>query len=254
MQKIDLPIEKDEATPTNPDFGWWFKMLVIFVWFFIFSYLVFFIFSNVVLKNLSLETEKEWFWDMAEWEKFDYEKYSDYKIDEFKNYNFNLNYDEEINAYAFIWGNININQGFLDSIENQEELVFVMAHEMIHVKNRDVLKALSTQIPMQLTFAILGFNIDLASTSILDIWWNFLSKDTELKADNWAIQILEKYKINPLCAKKFFTRDHNFWDSVMEMMSDHPLNLTRIKLLEESAKKMWFTDENNCKKLKNIIK
>jgi len=253
MKKIDLPIEKDEATPTNPDFDWGLKMLGIFVWFLAFSYLMFFIFSNIVLQNISLETEKKWFWNMVNWKKFNYENFIDYKIPEFKNYNFYLNPSEEINAYALPWWNININKGLLKNIENQEELVFIMAHEMTHVKNRDVLKALSTKIPMKLTFALLGFDIDLANTSVLDIWWNYLSKDTELKADKWAIQILEKYKINPLCAKKFFTRDHNFWDSVMEMMSDHPLNLTRIKLLEKSAKKMWFSDEKNCKKLKNII-
>jgi hypothetical protein len=36
----------------------------------------------------------------------------------------------------------------------------------------------------------------------------------------------------------------------MEMMSDHPLNLTRINLLNESAKNIWFKNNDNCKKLK----
>jgi len=27
MQKIELPIETNEASPTNPDFNWGFKML-----------------------------------------------------------------------------------------------------------------------------------------------------------------------------------------------------------------------------------
>jgi len=31
MQKIELPIEKNESSPTNPDFNWGFKMLMIFV-------------------------------------------------------------------------------------------------------------------------------------------------------------------------------------------------------------------------------
>ena len=165
MQKIDLPIDTNESSPTNPDFGWWFKMLGIFVWFLAFSYLVFFIFSNVVLKNLSLETEKEWFWDIEKWEKFDYEKYLDYKIPEFSDYNFNLDSSEEINAYAFIWWNININRWFLDDIENQEELVFVMAHEMAHIKNRDVLRALSTEIPLQITMQFLWFDIWVFDTA-----------------------------------------------------------------------------------------
>jgi len=250
MQKIDLPIETNESTPTNPDFGWGFKMLGIFVWFVAFSYLVFFIFSNVVLKNLSLETEKEWFWDMGEWEKFEYSEFTEYKIPEFKNYNFNLNDSSEINAYAFIWGNININQWFLDNIENQEELVFVMAHEMGHIENRDVLKAFTTEIPLQITLMSMWFDVGIWETSIVSLWWKYLNKDTELKADKFAINILKKHKINPLCVKPFFTRDHDLWDSVMEILSDHPLNLSRIKLLEDLAKQMWFSSEKNCKKIK----
>ena len=251
MQKIDLPVEKNESIPASPDFNWGIKMLLIFVGFVAFSYLVFFIFSNVVLKNISLETEKEWFWGVWDWETFDYGEYSDYEIEEFKNYNFNLKDSEEVNAYAFIWGNININQWFLDEIENQEELVFVMAHEMAHVKNRDVMKALTTEIPLQITMISLWFDIWVWDTSLTSIWWKYLSKDTELNADKYAINILEKYKINPLCAKDFFTRDHNSADSVMEILSNHPLNSSRIKLLDNLAKKMWFKDNNNCKKLKN---
>jgi len=254
MQKIQLPIDTKEATPTNPDFGWGFKMLAIFVWFLAFSYLVFFIFSNVVLKNLSLETEKKWFWDIDKWEKFNYNKYLDYKIIEFNDYNFNLDPSEEINAYAFIWGNININQGFLDSIEDQEELIFVMAHEMAHVKNRDVMKALTTEIPLQITMMSLWFDIWVFDTSLTSIWTQFLSKDTELKADKYALSILEKYKINPLCAKEFFTRDHTQADTVMEMLSDHPLNSSRVKLLEDLAREMGFKNEKDCKKIKNTVK
>ena len=250
MQKIELPIDKNESSPTNPDFSWGFKMLAIFVWFLVFSYLIFFIFSNVVLKNLSLETEKEWFWDFSEWEKFNYTDYSDYKIEEFNNYNFLLDESDEVNAYAFIGWNITINKGFLYNIEHQEELVFVMAHEMWHIKNRDVLKAFTTEIPLQLTLMSLWIDIWIWDSSLTSIWWKYLNKNTELEADKIWLEILKKYKINPLCAKAFFTREHNSADTVMELLSDHPLNISRIKLLEDLAREMWFKDEKNCKKLK----
>ena len=182
--------------------------------------------------------------------EFNYTKYSDYKIEEFEKYNFNLEDNEEINAYAFIWWNINITTWFIENIENQEELVFVMAHEMGHIRNRDILKAFSTEIPLKLTLLSLWIDIWMWDTSIIDIWWKFLSKNTEISADKVWLEIFEKYKINPLCAKEFFERDHNLTDSVMEMISDHPLNISRIKLLEDLAREMWFKDEKNCKKLK----
>lgn len=250
MQKINLPIEQEETTPTNPDFGWGFKMLVIFVSFIWITYLSFLGFSKIVLNKISLETEKKWFWNLAEWDKFEYNKFMDYKSFEFEKYNFNLSDDEEVNAYAFLWWNIVINQWFLDSIENQEELVFVMAHEMAHIENRDVMKAISTQIPMQLTLVFLGFDIWIWHSSIVNIWTQYLSKDTELNADKNAHKILKQYKINPLCVIPFFTRDHTKTDTVMELLSSHPLNQTRIKLLKDLAWEMWFSDSKSCKKLK----
>jgi Zn-dependent protease with chaperone function len=43
----------------------------------------------------------------------------------------------------------------LKNIENQEELVFIMSHEMGHIKNRDVLKAYTTEVPLKLTLSLL---------------------------------------------------------------------------------------------------
>ena len=250
MKKIELPIDKNESSPTNPDLKWGIKMLWIFVWFLTISYIVFLLFSKVILTNLSLETEKKWFWNFTEGREFNYTEYTDYKIEEFKKYNFLVDDSDEVNAYALIGWNINITFWFLDDIEYQEELIFVMAHEMWHIKNRDVLKALSTEIPLKLTLLSLWIDIWVWDSSLIDIWWKYLSKNTEIEADKIWLTILEKYKINPLCAKEFFKRDHNFSDTVMEMMSDHPLNSSRIKLMDDLANKMWFKNTKNCKKLK----
>jgi len=247
MQKIELPIEKNEASPSNPDFVWGVKMLFILIIFLLFSYIILLLFSKIIVSNISLDTEKKWFWDkFVNQTKFDYNKYSNYKIKEFKNYNFYISDSPEINAYALLWWNIEITSGFLENIENQEELIFVMAHEIWHIKNRDILKSLSTKIPMQLTLTFLWFDIWIWN----DMIFNVFSKKTELDADKYWMKILKKYKINPLCVIPFFTRDHNFSDSVMEMMSDHPLNSSRIKNLENLAKEMWFKNKKNCKKIK----
>ena len=111
-------------------------------------------------------------------------------------------------------------------------------------------KSLTTEIPMQLTLAFLWFDIWSWDYSILSIWWKAISKNTELNADIFAIELLKKYNINPLCAKQFFEADHNFADSAMEMLSSHPLNSTRIELLNTSANELWYTSINNCKTIK----
>lgn len=252
MQKINLPVDKNEANPSNPDFKWWITMVSILAWFIIFSYLVFLWFSKIILVNIDLETEKKWFWNL--WntnnQVFDYKNYSTYEIEEFKNYNIYLEEDIIVNAYAFIGWNINVTRWLLDEITNQEELIFIIAHEIGHIENRDNLKSLTTEIPMQLTLAFLWFDIWSWDYSILSIWWKAISKNTELNADIFAIELLKKYNINPLCAKQFFEADHNFADSAMEMLSSHPLNSTRIELLNTSANELWYTSINNCKTIK----
>lgn len=250
MQKIELPVDTNEATPTNPDFKWGGKMLGILFLFIIFSYLVFLFFSKIILANISLETEKKWFWNVAVNSTFDYKKYVDYNIEEFSNFNIYLDESEEINAFAIIWWNINITQGLLDNIENQEELIFVIAHEIGHIKHRDVLKNYTTKIPMQLTLSFLWFDVWIWNSNTTDIWWKIFSKNVELNSDKYAINLLEKYKINPLCASEFFEIDHNLSNSAMEMFSDHPLNSSRIDLLKKSALKLGFKDDKNCKKIK----
>jgi len=254
MQKIELPIEKDDIKPTNPDFSWWFKMIGIFFGVLIFSYIAFWWFSKMILANIDLETEKKWFWDLAKWQHFNYQDYIDYKIPEFQNYNFYISNSTEVNAYAFIWWNINITEGLLENIENQEELIFIMAHEVWHINNRDNLKAFTTTIPLQLTFALLWFDISIWDSSIIDISNNVLSKQTEINADKEALKLFEKYKINPLCTIYFFKRNHNSGDTIMELLSDHPLNLSRIKILEQKAKEMGFKNKKNCKKIDYIVK
>ncbi len=226
----------------------------IFFWMLIFSYLLFLWFSKIILTNIDLKTEKKWFWDLAKGKYFNYKKFIDYKIPEFQNYNFYILNSSEINAYAFIWWNINITKELLENIENQEELIFIMAHEAWHIKNRDNLKAFTTTIPLQLTLAILWFDISIGDSSIINISSNILNKETEIEADKEALKIFKKYKINPLCTINFFKRYHDSGNTIMELLSDHPLNLSRIKLLEEKAKEMWFKDTKNCKKINYIVK
>ena len=254
-EKIELPIDKNEATPTNPDLSWGWKMLLIFIWVIAFAYLVFLWFSRIILANIDLETEKKWFWDKSYGEKFDYKKYiTDYKIDEFNKINFYIEDSPKVNAFTVIWWNILVTTWLLEDLENQEELVFILAHEMGHIVNRDVMKKLTTEIPMKLTLSFLGFDISSWDLSALDVSWNFISKDIEAKADDFWLKILEKYKINPLCAEWFFKRDHNLWNTLIELIWDHPTNLSRIQKMENLAQKMWFKDTKNCKKIKNNVK
>ncbi len=248
-EKINLPIEVDDAQPSKPDFKWATIMIATIAWFLIFSFGVFHIFSNYVVANISIEKEKEIFGNIFEWE-FE-EKIADYynfwkKTSEFENYNIYVdNEDSQINAFTFLWWNIVVTKSLLDEAEYEEEVIFVIAHEIGHVQSRHNLKLLARDLPLKMTLFFLGFDINLWITNATDAAINAFSRKAEGDADIIAIKILKKNWLNPYCASKFFEKTAQ---SPLEFMSSHPANDSRIENIKKAW--TWKTDFSDCKKIK----
>ena len=68
MEKIDLPIKKDEndkVSPSKPDFWWVWKMILIIIIIVVIVYASVWAFSKFVLEDMSIEKEKEIFWKIS---------------------------------------------------------------------------------------------------------------------------------------------------------------------------------------------
>lgn len=247
MEKIELPIEDDNVSPSKPDLWWLFKMLAIVISFVIFWYLIFYIFTYFIIWNITLEKEKEYFWNFwitSELKIFDFSKLIN-KIPDIDNYKIYVKNSSEVNAYAVIWWNIILTTGLLENLDYEEELIFILWHEIKHIENRDVLKAYLTNIPLLITLNYLWFETNNQIINISEITIKQINKNTELNADNWWIELINKMWLNLDCSSNFFKKENDIFANYLQLISSHPTNQKRIKNIKSKNE----NNEKECTKL-----
>jgi predicted Zn-dependent protease len=102
--------------------------------------------------------------------------------------------DEMINAAALPGGTILVFSGLLDSMKSENELAFVLAHELGHFKNRDHLKGMGRLLVLVVgSVFLLGPDnpiADLAMSSI-NLAESSFSRGQESEADEFALKVLQ---------------------------------------------------------------
>jgi len=240
---IELPIEDDSVTPGNPDMNWWIKMLLFGGAFFIWAYILFYSFAHLIVGNISLEQEKQYFGDtyiQDDAELFDFNTLTSYTGWLWEDYSVYIQSMWVVNAFATLGWNIIITTEFLEEIEYEEELLFVLWHEREHIVERHVMKWLLTHIPFQITLAFLGLEFD--SSLITNQTWKFLDKWLETQADTGWVAFMNEIWLNLECSTSFFTRNQ-WWllETYLEFNSWHPITQRRIWYINSEAKKSWNT-------------
>lgn len=244
MEKINLPIEKeelDEVSPKKPDFKWFWKMIWIIIAITAISYFSVWLFSKVFIENISIEREKEIFGKVFIWKE---QKLFDKKILwdnlwEIDSYDIYILKTDVPNAYASIWANITVTTGLLERAKTKEEILFILGHELSHIKNRDTLRALTRSMPFTAMLQFLGidfWNDELNMTSLIS---NYYSREAERAADKWWIEYLNSLKMNWECATWFFKRIG--WNEIkfLEFTKTHPINKDRIEFIEQNSAFKW---------------
>lgn len=143
--------------------------------------------------------------------------------------------DDSVNAAAMMGGHILVNKGLILKSKNSEQLLAVLAHEIAHVKNRDVLKSIFSQIGFAGFFALLFGDVssvinDMAMTSARLINLKF-SREVEAAADLRAIDILSNARISCDGFIEFFTQDfadNNKMLTKAEFLMSHPVSESRV--------------------------
>lgn len=72
-----------------------------------------------------------------------------------------------INAFAMAGGKIGVYTGLLDVVENDDQLAFVLAHEMAHVTEKHVHKKLSEQMLLEAGGMVVGTAASVAGGSLI---------------------------------------------------------------------------------------
>ncbi len=153
--------------------------------------------------------------------------------------------DERINAFALPGGNIMVFSGLLEKVESENELVFILGHEMGHFVNRDHLRRLGRSLVLlAATTLILGSDspINDLVVNTMGLTELHFSREQETEADEFGLKVLQCFYGNTCGATDFFTRIPEEQDPGRfgHYFSSHPENRRRINHLRAMA------DRNDC--------
>jgi len=243
-------IPDDEVSPLKPDLKWLGRMLSILVGLWLFCYIFFYSFSHLIISHLDLADEKKYFGnafldDTAT--KLD-TSFLSYKLKIPKNIDLYLIQSDEVNAYATLWWNILFTSRLLENIQYQEEFLFILWHEIEHIKNRDVIQWFSTKIPFYITLTYLWIDIWLQSSDVFDVTSSYMSRQNEIKADKGGIEFVKENQWNTDCILHFFQNKDDIFSKYLFFSASHPSNTDRIKQIQQYS--LWCNDDfSKCKSM-----
>lgn len=164
-------------------------------------------------------------------------------------YQFRVEIDdsEQANAMALPGGLIIVTQGLLDQVESENELAFVLGHELGHFNNRDHLRALGRGVVLSVFFAVVtGDDVAGIGIKAADLTLRGFSRQQETKADEFGLAIVHSEYGHVNEAWRLFERweivDNSFIDLVT-YLSTHPETGDRVEDMRAHAQREgWSTD------------
>ena len=157
-------------------------------------------------------------------------------------YEFRVEIDDstDANAMALPGGLIIVTTGLLDQVESENELAFVLGHELGHYRNRDHLRALGRGVVFGLLFAVTtGGDISSVGINVADLTLRSFNRKQELSADEFGLELVYTQYGHVDQAWKLFERWDDGEDALFDVLgytSTHPQPEDRIEVLEEYAK------------------
>ena len=164
--------------------------------------------------------------------------------------------DKEIaNAAILPGGNIIVTTALLQEAESENEIAFVLAHELGHHVNRDPLKALGRSLVFLTVSSVLG--IGTGNTDVVTLTGSLTSlhysRQQESAADVYALQaIVDKYGHGG-SSLNFFERikTKEKRGKLASYFSTHPLTESRINYLQQIATEKGWRMTGEATKLPN---
>ena len=139
------------------------------------------------------------------------------------------------NAYAKIGGDIAVTDKLFSHIKSENGLVFILAHELSHFKNRDHLRGTAVNLLFGVISASLGESNALLNL-IQNLGFSKYSQDQESAADKSALEVLNCYYGHVGGADEFFVNMAKDGDENMisSLFSSHPKLQKRIEMIQNS--------------------
>ncbi|MEP1033349.1 M48 family metallopeptidase [Ekhidna sp.] len=144
-----------------------------------------------------------------------------------------LDDSNEINAFATLDGNIYVFSGLLKFVDNPEQLAGILAHEIGHHENGDLVDRLMKELGLSVLAAVLtgGDAVMISEISNLLLSTGFDRKQ-EREADEFAYDLMVKSQVNPARLAHFFTKlkaEEKSYPDDLEIIMTHPNSKNRIE-------------------------
>lgn len=153
------------------------------------------------------------------------------------NYRIVVTKTPEINAFALPGGYIVIFSGLIDFCETPEELAGVIAHEMGHNENHDILKRMAKNIGISVTLNTLFGGENKKINQLLNqVISTKFDRDQEERADIFAANLMIKSGINPGHLANFFERLLEQKPEILnelDFLMTHPADDKRIEAIKQ---------------------
>lgn len=153
------------------------------------------------------------------------------------------------NALAIPGGGILVTTGLLKGIRSENELAFVLGHEMGHFKNRDHLSGLGRQLATTLVMAVVtgsaGGGADLLGLTRHITERNF-GRNQELAADRTGLEIVYREYGHVASAWDFFDylpEEPQFAQRFQGYFATHPVTKNRVSALDRLAEEQSWPSE-----------
>lgn len=154
-----------------------------------------------------------------------------------------VQYEESavVNAFATVGGRIRVHSALLSRLRSEDELAALLAHEIAHVKHRDVAAGMGRGMALAL---LLGFVSSDAGAAAAQAALNQAaglallgySRDQEREADQAALQALVAVYGHAGGAMALFAHlGEADMDSPLPALSTHPLTADRRQAIESQA-------------------
>ena len=167
--------------------------------------------------------------------------------------NIHLIESETINAGVFPGGQMILTSALLDAIESENELAFVLAHELGHHQLRHPSRRLGRSVLWLIVLSFLGMGQQTQTiphptgpVTVIDLQFN---RTQETQADQFALKLIENKYGHIAHALDFFqrledlNRDRNSQYVSIEFLATHPSPRNRISNLRRYAKRQnWKKD------------
>jgi len=143
-----------------------------------------------------------------------------------------------VNAVTLPGGRIVLFDGLVKAAASPDEVAGVIAHELGHVRHRDVLESLLRQLGLSVLLGGLDGHVGGYTNALLA---SAYSRDAEARADGFAIDALAQAHISPLPTARFFRRlsageDGGGIGRLSAYLSTHPMSQDRAARFIAAAK------------------